>query len=57
MTFCDACGELIESWMRADWYGNDFVCGPECAEAHGLKGDNYEPTTSSPEPCHSDKAA
>lgn len=40
MTFCDLCGELIESWMRADWFGNIFACGKECAEAHGVKGDD-----------------
>lgn len=59
MTFCDLCGEVIESWMHSDWYGNKFVCGPECAEAHGLKGDNDydEPAIGSPEPCSGSKVA
>jgi hypothetical protein len=26
--------------MHADWFGNIFACGKECAEAHGVKGDD-----------------
>lgn len=40
MTFCELCGELIEPWMHADWFGNKYACGKECAEAHGVKGDD-----------------
>lgn len=60
MDFCDACGVVIEpEYMDPDWYGDKFVCCPECAEAHGLKGDNDydEPTTSSPESFSGPKVA
>ncbi|WP_312560899.1 hypothetical protein [Anaerospora sp.] len=45
MDFCEACGVCIDpQYMKPDWYGNKLICCPECAEAHGIKGDDEEMT-------------
>lgn len=60
MDFCEACGVCIDpEYMKPDLYGDKLICCPECAEAHGLKGDNDydEPGTSCSEPFPCNKVA